>query len=115
MDKAQLEERVTELEAELKVMTHRADEYLERWRKARARYPNGAEGCCCLFDEDNNQIDWCAVHAELRDERDGLKEDNERLREALNRIASWREGPRVTSSFDEPGSAEIARQALGRE
>jgi len=45
-------------------------------------------------------------------ERDALKADNERMREALNIIASWREGPRVTSSFDEPGSAEIARQAL---
>ena len=74
MDKAQLEEQVTELEAELNVMTHRADEYLERWKKAKAKYPNGAEGCCCLFDEDNNQIDWCSVHAELRDERDRLRE-----------------------------------------
>jgi hypothetical protein len=31
---------------------------------------------------------------------------------ALNRIASWSEGDTVTSSFDEPGSAAIAREAL---
>jgi hypothetical protein len=69
MDKAQLEERVKELETELKVMTRRADEHLERWKKAKAKYPNGAEGCCCLFDKDEKQINWCSVHAELRDER----------------------------------------------
>lgn len=34
--------------------------------------------------------------------------------EALNRIASWREGAVVGSSFDEPGSAGIARAALAQ-
>jgi hypothetical protein len=36
-------------------------------------------------------------------------------RAALNEIASWKEGPIVNSSFDEPGSAQIARRALARE
>ena len=31
---------------------------------------------------------------------------------ALDAIASWDEGPKVDSSFDEPGSAQIAREAL---
>ena len=38
-----------------------------------------------------------------------------RLREALNKIASWREGPVVTSAFDEPGAASVARAALAEE
>jgi hypothetical protein len=32
--------------------------------------------------------------------------------EALTRIASYKEGPEVNSSFDEPESAKIARAAL---
>lgn len=36
----------------------------------------------------------------------------ERLEKALNRIASWDEGPVVGPHFDEPASAEIARAAL---
>lgn len=35
-----------------------------------------------------------------------------RLTAALNEIASWSEGPEVNGSFDEPGSARIAREAL---
>ena len=38
------------------------------------------EGCCCLFDKDENQINWCSVHAELRDERDALEADYMKLR-----------------------------------
>jgi hypothetical protein len=45
-----------------------------RWERARARYLNGADGCCCLFDKDEKQINWCSVHAELRAERDRLRE-----------------------------------------
>ena len=37
---------------------------------------------------------------------------HEVLREALVKIASFAEGEKVTSSFDEPHSAEIARTAL---
>ena len=37
----------------------------------------------------------------------------ERLRAALNKIASWHEGPVVTGAFDDPQSAMTARAALG--
>ena len=50
--------------------------------------------------------------ANLVAENTQLRAENNKLREALNRIASWNEGPEVTGSFDEPCSAEIARQAL---
>jgi hypothetical protein len=39
----------------------------------------------------------------------------ERLRAALNQIASWEEGPVVSGRFDEPGAASIARAALAEE
>ena len=42
-----------------------------------------------------------------------LRAEIERLRMALTFIASFREGPVVNSSFDEPESAKIARAALG--
>lgn len=41
-----------------------------------------------------------------------LRDENERMREALNRIAAWDDGPEVTGHFDEPGSAHVARKAL---
>ena len=34
--------------------------------------------------------------------------------DALNNIACWSEGDKVTGSFDEPASAQIARDALSR-
>ena len=37
------------------------------------KYPNGANGCCCLFDDDDNQIQWCAPHADLRDKVEKLE------------------------------------------
>ena len=39
-------------------------------------------------------------------------EEADRMRAALNDIASWDEGPVVDSSFDEPWSTRIARAAL---
>lgn len=53
--------------------------------------------------------------ADLKQEAQWHKEvraDAEKYRAALERIASWAEGVEVNSSFDEPGSAEIAREAL---
>lgn len=41
--------------------------------------------------------------------------DAARYLEALTKIASYREGPIVNSSFDEPESAKIARAAIERE
>ena len=59
---------IAALKAEIEMGKKREDAMHERWKKATAKYPNGAEGCCCLFDKDGNQINWCSVHAELRDE-----------------------------------------------
>ena len=64
---------IAALKAEIEMGKKREDAMYDLWKKAKARYPNGAEGCCCLFDKDGNQINWCSVHAELRDERDALK------------------------------------------
>ena len=47
---------------------------LETHKRLNRKYPQGANGCCCLFDDEDNQIEWCAPHAELRDERDRLGE-----------------------------------------
>lgn len=43
---------------------------------------------------------------------ESIRTQNAAMREALNKIASWSEGPEVTSSFDEPASAMVARNAL---
>lgn len=51
----------------------------------------------------------------LRAENKELRAEVERLRAALNEIASWREGPVVNGGFDEPGSARTARVALAKE
>jgi hypothetical protein len=42
---------------------------------------------------------------------DAIRE-RDRYREALDLIASWREGETVTNAFDEPGAAIVAREAL---
>ena len=46
------------------------------------------------------------------DELARLRERVAALERALNKIASWGEGETVNGSFDEPGSAAIAREAL---
>lgn len=51
----------------------------DRWEAAIAQYPNGGAGCCCLFDDDQNQIQWCSVHAEMRAGNVRLKAENTRL------------------------------------
>ena len=41
-------------------------------------------------------------------ELERLRAENEALRKALNKIASWAEGDEVNGSFDEPGPANFA-------
>lgn len=41
-----------------------------------------------------------------------MRDENDRLRSALDKIAAWDEGEEVTGSFDEPNAARIARDAL---
>jgi hypothetical protein len=43
------------------------------------------------------------------------REEASRLRAVLNVLASWGEGNEVTSSFDEPHAAKMARRALAGE
>jgi len=50
----------------------------------------------------------------LAAEIDRLRAENKKMRDALNKIASWSEGAIVDKSFDEPGSAKIARDALAK-
>ena len=45
---------------------------------------------------------------------DATVDENCRFREALNIIASWDEGAEVSSRFDEPGSAKLAREVLAK-
>lgn len=42
--------------------------YLNYWNN---KYPNGASGCCCLFDDDYNQIVWCEEHKKLKEILEG--------------------------------------------
>lgn len=57
---------------------------------------------------DKAQEDWSETAILLAQEYAKLK----KCRTALEKIASWDEGAAVTSSFDEPHSATIAREAL---
>ena len=58
----------------------------QRWKDAIAKYPNGADGCCCLFDKDQNQIGWCSVHAEPRDEIAALKKEAQDLHDKYGKL-----------------------------
>jgi len=53
-----------------------------------------------------------AANTALRTAIESLVEERDRLREALDVIASWSEGDEVNSGFDEPESARTARAAL---
>ena len=64
---------------------------LETHKRLNVKYPNGANGCCCLFDDEENPISWCKPHADLRDENlrlmDGIakmKAEAGRLRDDYN-------------------------------
>jgi predicted nuclease with TOPRIM domain len=71
--------RIAELEAENHRLIVQRDGAFERWKSATAKYPNGADGCCCLFDDNENQVQWCTPHAELRDENDALTAERDKL------------------------------------
>ena len=72
--------RIAELEAENHRLIVQRDGAFERWKSAIAKYPNGADGCCCLFDDNENQVQWCTPHAELRDENDALTAERDKLK-----------------------------------
>lgn len=65
--------------------------------------------CACRFDEKDHQTNWCGVHSDLRDE-------NERLREALKEISKG-EGPFSRDPLEHAGNVidsmkNIATEAL---
>lgn len=45
-------------------------------------------------------------------DRDAVRERIAKVREKLNRLAAWRDGPVVGPHFDDPYSAEVARECL---
>ncbi len=77
-------EKLTEKNIELE---DRLESTMERLKKAIAHYPNGADGCSCLFDRNNKQIKCCSMHADIM-------EENRRLKEELpNKIPEWEYRP----------------------
>lgn len=48
-------------------------------------------------------------------EYEKVRNQNRKFRKALEEIAAYYDGPVVNSSFDEPGSAQRAREALDKE
>ena len=42
--------------------------------------------CACEFDADDNQVNWCAVHAEMRRNLETAQADNERLKAEIARL-----------------------------
>ncbi len=62
-----------------------------------------------MFDKMNEH------RTELLIKNDELQSEVSRLRKALDKLACWDEGKEVTSSFDSPWTARIARDALKTE
>jgi len=61
--------RIIELEAKLEERNKRISDLTVRINtinKLQSKYPNRANGCCCLFDDNGNQIESCKYHAEIR-------------------------------------------------
>lgn len=81
-------------------------------RISKKRYTYDMDGRLIVMysDSRDNKIYNDAV--ELIKKQDSIIESQ---RETLEKIASWNEGPKVNSSFNEPRSAEIARRELVKE
>lgn len=86
--------RIAELEAENHRLIVQRDGAFERWKSAIAKYPNGADGCCCLFDDNENQVQWCTPHAELRDENDALTAERDKLLARVKELEAERDADR---------------------
>ena len=66
----------------------------------------------CEMGEADGRAEDAEFISHARADVPALVSEVERLREALNDIASWKEGPEVDGRFDEPASARRAREAL---
>lgn len=64
------------------------------------------------FIRDNYARPYAALYANSLLDIPDLLQLIEKWREALNQIAAWDDGPVVTGSFDHPGPARTAREAL---
>lgn len=64
----------------------------------------------CRLNEMLN--DALAMEAKHKAERDALRDQVEEARAGLTEIACFHEGPEVHGGFDEPGSAQTARDTL---
>lgn len=99
-----------------------SDEFKDGWVRLSAYERLSAENAALrgLLEQDQQRWDDIRVQNDkLRemiqgsnDHADRLIEQNCRFRGALQMIACYDQGRRVTSTFDEPGSAQMARDAL---
>lgn len=90
-DNTMLRDELSHMTNEIARLAKERDLAREKWKSAIARYPNGANGCCCLFDNDQNQILWCSPHAKLRNELSRLTaalNDNERAEKVVEKDSS---------------------------
>jgi predicted aldo/keto reductase-like oxidoreductase len=92
----------------------------ERWhdvyRLAAERSDFSATYCTPCFPaaSNSNIVAMLAALADAERRAAQAEAERDRLRAALERIASWEEGPEVTAKFDCPSCARIARAALDR-
>jgi chromosome segregation ATPase len=107
-----LQEKVKELEAENHRLIVQRDGAFERWKSAISKYPNGADGCCCLFDDNENQVQWCTPHAELRDENDALTAERDKLTARVKELEesrdSWKREWRLSNAGLDMAEKRIA-------
>jgi len=78
---------------------------LETHKRLNAKYPHGANGCCCLFDDEENPISWCKPHADLRDENLRLVEQITDLKAEGEKYKAFWEQSRLADqmTFNEYG------------
>ncbi len=76
---------------------------------------HGEYACGSWLNRGNNdalvQSDLCR-RRELERQVASLEAERDRLRTALNHLASWGEGERVNGTFDAPDVAQYARDVL---
>lgn len=79
----QYEKEKKELKAEIESLRKDAETLrkIRKIRKGKVGFP-----CACEVDEEGNAILSCAEHAEVRNERDALKTENESLRDELHEM-----------------------------
>lgn len=98
-ENAVLENRLSQREAELFTQTKNINWLNEEYKKLQSQLSQKDEAAQAAHKVWNERLR----------EKDALIE---KMRDCLNVIASWGEGPRVNGSFDEPYSSKKARECL---